>query len=401
MTHIFDLDLPELDPMSSSWATNAYSTLAELRKQSWIVKAPMGYTILTHEDHRAFISDRRCRTPGIAMLEGQGVSEGVLHRFFDGLLVSLDGEPHDRLRRLVSRAFTPRAIEWLRPTMRDVFAGLLDPVLDEGRVDVVELVSAYPIPVICTLFGAPSSDWPLFSRTAPSVLKLFNPNLVENLPEIEAALSEIHDYLDQLITQKRASNDDDLFSVLIAAEEDGDRLSHAELVMLAGAILLGGTDTTRMHLVNAMAMFCRHPEQWKTLAEQPDLAMAAVDEVLRYAPSISDNFRVPKEDIEYKGIVIPAGTPLMLSVMAANRDPEVFEDPNRFDITRSSALHFTFGGGMHYCLGASLARMEMAEALTMLAGAIDEPSADGDVTWPDGFSNTWTPDSLPMRFQRK
>ncbi len=397
-TPVDALDLGTLDVTDPRWPEDAYGMLAALREQHWLARTPHGLTVLTHADHRVFIADRRCRTPGIDMLEAQGVTSGVLHDFFRGLLVSLDGEEHQRLRRLVSRSFTPRAISGLDPVMREVFGGLLDPVLPRGRADGVELVAEYPIPIICALFGAPADDWELFSRTAPSILKLFNPDLAANLAEIEGALIEINDYLDRLIAAKRASPGDDLLSRLIEVEEEGDRLTHDELVMLTGAILLGGTDTTRMHLANALALFCEHPDQWQLLRRRPELAAQAADEVLRYCPSISDNFRVTKEDIEHKGVLIPAGTPLGLSVLAANRDPAVFEDPNVFDITRDAGQLFTFGGGMHYCLGAGLARKEMTVALDMMSRSMADLAADGPAGWPTGFSNTWTPSSLPIRF---
>jgi cytochrome P450 len=368
-TPLNELDLPTLDTTDPEWATDAYRIVAEARDQHWLARTPNGVVVLSHADHRALITDRRLRTPGIDMLAMQGVGSGVLHDFFGGLLVSLDGEAHMRLRRLVQRAFTPKGIAWLGDTMRDVFAGLLEPAMEAGTVDMVEMVAQYPIPVICTMFGAPPEDWALFSRTAPSVLKLFNPGLVENLPEIEGALTEINEYLDGLIAAKRQAPGDDLFSQLIEIEEGDEGLDHDELVMLAAAILLGGTDTTRMHLANAVAMFCEYPDQWALLREHRD-------------------------------VLIPEGTPLMLSILSANRDPEVIEDPDRFDITREGVHHFTFGGGMHYCLGASLAKMELAEAISMLAARVETLEPAGAPEWPAGFSNTWTPTTLPVTLHR-
>ena len=213
-------------------------------------------------------------------------------------------------------------------------------------------------------------------------------------------MTEINEYLDGLIAAKRQAPGDDLFSQLIEIEEGDEGLDHDELVMLAAAILLGGTDTTRMHLANAVAMFCEYPDQWALLRERPELAAQAVDEVLRFVPSISDNFRVAKEDIEHRDVLIPEGTPLMLSILSANRDPEVIEDPDRFDITREGVHHFTFGGGMHYCLGASLAKMELAEAISMLAARVETLEPAGEPEWPAGFSNTWTPTTLPVTLHR-
>ena len=189
------------------------------------------------------------------------------------------------------------------------------------------------------------------------------------------AWGELDDYIDGMVAQRRKSLTDDLISELIRAEDDGDRLSSDELRMLAAGILMAGTDTTRNQLAAAVDILCDHPEQWELLAEHPELAMNAVEELMRFYPVIFGAMRMTMEDVEYEGVVIPAGTFVMVNTAAANRDPDVYDEPDRLDITRQGAAPMqTFGAGAHYCLGANLARRELAEALAVMSRRMAQPA---------------------------
>jgi cytochrome P450 len=285
--------------------------------------------------------------------------------------------------------------------MREVINGLVDAVAPSGRADIaVDICEPYPIPIICELLGAPKEDWKLFSRWASDVLRIFNGNLHEDLPIIVAAQDELDEYTKALIADRRDKPADDLLTDLIAAEEEGDRLSTDELVMMVDAILLGGTDTTRNQLGCTMALFTFYPEQWKLLAEQPDIAPRAVEECMRYFGAIRGTGRLASEDIEYRGIVFPAGTFIAPSTATANRDPAVFPDPEVFDISRepSGQPQLTFGSGIHYCLGAALARAELQEALALLARRMPDLALDGEITWKPNTVGIFGPEHLPVTF---
>jgi cytochrome P450 len=283
--------------------------------------------------------------------------------------------------------------------MRSVIDGLVDPVAATGACEFVAQVSEpYPIPIICALLGAPATDLALFSRWAEDLLKIFNFNLANDLPAIKAARDELDAYVEELIEARRADPGPDLLTELIGAEEEGDRLSHDELVMMAEAVLVAGTDTTRNQLAMGMHLFCSHSEQWRMLGEDPSVALRAVEEVMRVAGVIRASIRQAVEDVELHGVVIPKGTLVSPLLAAANHDPEVFGEPERFDITREHARpQLTFGGGIHYCLGANLARAELAEAFSVLARRMPDIAVDGEVTWRP-IIGIQGPRSLPLRF---
>ncbi len=284
--------------------------------------------------------------------------------------------------------------------MRQVIGELLDEVAPDGGCDFVSRVcEPYPIPIICELLGAPRADWQLFSQWATDIFRIFNQNLAEDLPTIERASAELEQYVHELVAERRREPGDDLLSSLIAVEEAGDRLSTDELVMLAEAVLMAGTDTTRNQLACCIALLGAHPDQWKLLVADPALAPRAVDETMRYLGAVQGTARVASEDIEYRNVVFPRGTLVFLSLAGGNRDPEVFPDPETFDVTRETAVpHLTFGSGIHYCLGAHLARGELQEALALIAVRFPDLAPAGPVEWKPETFGIWGPSHLPVRW---
>jgi cytochrome P450 len=298
-------------------------------------------------------------------------------------LLSVNGEDHARLRRLVSKAFTPRSVARLDRTITGIITQLTDPLMAVGRSEIVsDIARPYPVPVICELLGAPQQDWQLFSEWADEFFKTFGWNAAEYEPQILTAWQELDDYVDDMVSERRDSPTDDLISALIRAEDAGDHLSMAELRMLAGGILMAGTDTTRNQVAAAIDVLCDHPEQWDLLADHPELAMNAVEELMRFYPVTFGVMRMTTEDVEYEGVVIPAGTFVLVNTASANRDPAVYEDPDRLDITREGAPPMqSFGAGAHYCLGANLARREIAEALAVMARRMRNLRRAGPAPW--------------------
>jgi cytochrome P450 len=316
-------------------------------------------------------------------------------------ILSAEGEIHTRLRRLVAPAFSPRSADRLRPFMRQVINDLVDKVAAAGRADfTADICEPYPIPIICELLGAPKSDWQLFSRWANDVLEIFSLDVATKLDLIMRTQDELDAYTRELIAQRRSKPADDLLTELIAAEEAGDRLSTEELVMMVNAVIIGGTDTTRNQLGCAVNLFAHHPEQWKLLAEQPELAPRAVEESMRYFGAVRGTARFASIDIEYKDVLFPAGTFMAVGLAEANRDTAVFTEPEAFDITvqKSEQPQLTFGSGIHYCLGQALARAELQEALPLLAQRMPNLRLDGDTTWkPDGVG-IFGPARMPITF---
>jgi cytochrome P450 len=396
---VFDAGLPVLAYEDAHSPDEAHGIIGRARRQAPIALGLRGPELLTYDLVRAVLRDPRFRVPQGRWLAAQGITSGpVWDRAIKGM-TSLDGAEHSRLRRLVSKAFTLRATARLRTTTVEVITGLVDPHTATGGCDVVaDIARPYPIPIICALLGAPRQDWQLFSDWAEDIFKAFGWTVAEHTPVILAALGALDAYLDDMIAVRRHQLTDDLISELIRAEDDGDRLSHDELLSLAGGLLMAGTDTTRNQLAASVQVLCEHPDQWALLAQRPELAANAVEETIRHCPV---TFRAPRtavEDVELAGVVIPAGTLVIANTAAANRDPAVYEDPDRLDITRQAPpAMLTFGGGAHYCLGANLARLELAEALKVMTQRMPSPHRTGPAPWKP-LTTLSGPTTLPIKF---
>ena len=400
-TNVFDLDLPELEQVLQFDRDDNAERLRAVAEQSWIAKNQFGFTVLRYDDVVALLRDKRWHSATSRILEMSGVTDPQYLARRRTSILSAEGEEHTRLRRLVGKAFSPRAADRLRPFMREVVGELVDEVAPHGRADVaVDICEPYPIPIICELLGAPKDDWKLFSRWATDVLRIFNGNLDEDLPIISAAQDELDEYTRGLIAERRSKPAEDLLTDLIAAEEAGDKLSTAELVMMVEAVIVGGTDTTRNQLGCAVALFAEHPQQWALLADEPELAPRAVEETMRYFGAVRGTGRFASEDIEFRGVLFPAGTFVSPSLASANRDESIFERPDAFDIAREPAgqPQLTFGSGIHYCLGAALARAELQEALPLLARRMPGLALDGPITWKPNAVGIFGPEHLPVTF---
>ena len=377
----------------------AHEIIGQARQQAPIALGPYGPEILAYDLVRTVLRDPGFRVPQGMFLAAQGITCGPVWDRVSKLIIGLDGAEHDRLRRLVSKAFTPRATARLRTTIVEVITGLVDPLTAAGCCDVVaDIARQYPIPIICALLGAPREDWQLFSDWAEDFFKAFEWNVARDTPVIVRAWEALDAYVDDMIADRRQSLTDDLISELIRAEDDGDRLTHDELLMLAGSLLMAGTDTTRNQLAASMQVLCDHPDQWALLAEHPELAPNAVEETMRHSPVTFNIPRTAVEDVELGGVVIPAGTFVMVNTAAANRDPAVYDEPDRLDITREAPpAMLTFGGGAHYRLGANLARRELAEALTVMTQRMPRPRRTGPAPWKPIVAITG-PTTLPIEF---
>ena len=329
------------------------------------------------------MSDKRLRGMGMDYVRIGGITEGSrAWRWCERQLLHMNGADHQRVRRLVARAFTANAVEALRPHARSVIRGLIDGVFDAGRCDAVEkLTNPFPIPVICALLGVASERVADMSRWAQAIGMVERRDAGTRLAEIEQALQELDDYLDAQIALRRTAPRDDLLSRLIAAEESGDRLSSDELRATLSGLLMAGTDTTRNQLASMIQAFIEHPDQWSLLRSRRDLVPNAVEEAIRWQPAVGGIWLVPLEDIEIDGVVIPEGTLVLLSTWSANLDEFALPGAAHFDISREAPSTWrvsSFGGGVHYCIGATLARLELTEALDELASRFGALRPDGE-----------------------
>ncbi len=398
-TRIEELDLPEVDLFGVARAEQ-HAILAEARKHHWIAKNAFGYSVTRYEDVVAVLRDRRWHSALASMTANNGDEAMPQSANTEGSILTMEGPNHARLRRLAAPAFTPKAADRLRPFMREVVNGLVDNFASSGKCELVEDVcEPYPIPIICELLGAPKQDWKLFSNWATDIFRIFNGDFENDGPLIAKASEELNAYVIELIAQRRTQPGDDLLSDFIAAEEDGDRMSTGELVMMTDAVLMAGTDTTRNQLACSVAVFSEHPDQWALLREKPELAAGAVEESMRFLGAVRGTARVASEDIEYRDVIFPQGTVVGTSLANANYDEQVFDDPLRFDITRvAGSPQMTFGSGIHFCMGANLARAELQEALPILARRMPDLTITGEIEWKAPNIGIWGPAKLPLSF---
>ena len=397
---VSELDLPEVDPLDPTLrGAHFHDVLDDVVARSWLARTALGTVVLEHEAGLEFLRDRRLSFPSLELLELQGITEGPLYdRTKQGLLGRI-GDDHARLRRLISPAFTPRAIERLRPQVHAFLRQLWDAVAADGECDFVDAFARrLPSLVIAELLGLPgeSDRMAAYSEALQGSLKS---DVVVARAELEAAYLEVYAYIEDVVDQRRRALGDDLVSALVAVEQEGDRLSTEDCVSLVSSVIAGGTDTTQAQLAHGMRLFVEHPEQWELLSRQPELGPQAANEVLRFEPITPFTARRAREDVEARGITFPDGTVLFVCAATANRDPSVFTHPERFDITidRGSASILTFGNGPHFCVGATLARVELADTFSFLAPRMREPRFTSPPVYgsPIGI---YAMESVPIRF---
>ena len=297
----------------------------------------------------------------------------------------LDPPDHTRLRKLVSKAFVPKVVNELQPDITELVDGLLDRIAERGRFDIVSDL-AYPLPVavICRLLGVPLEDEPRFSHASALLAQALDPFFTitgepsQGMEERIQAGQWLRGYLHELIGQRRSRPGDDLMSRLIAVEESGDQLTEDEIVSTCSLLLIAGHETTVNLIANAILAMLHHPRQWAALGADADRAQAVIEETLRYDPPVQLVARIAADDMTIGDTTVVKGDSMMLLLAAAQRDPAEFERPETFDPDRNAFRHLAFGRGLHYCLGAPLARLEAAVALSAVTARFPEARLDGE-----------------------
>jgi cytochrome P450 len=392
----------EFNPMDPAFVADPYPTYRRLRAEDPVHHSPLGFWVLTrYDDVVAALRDPR--------LAKEAIAGFIAARFGAPVpamgLSMLDRDPpdHTRLRSLVSKAFTPRVVEGLRPRVQEIVDGLLERVRGAGSMDLIEEF-AYPIPVIviCEMLGVPVEDHERFKGWSLDIARGLDSIMLPPDSEVPrrsiASRNALADYFRELIARRRASPRADMLSGLIAAEEAGDKLSENELLATCILLLIAGHETTVNLIGNGTLALLRHPDQLHRLREDPGLIGSAVEELLRFDGPVQRTARIPSEDVVIDGQTIAKGEMVMPFIGAADRDPAQFPEPDRLDITRADNRHIAFGWGIHFCLGAPLARIEgqiainsLVQRLPKLALATDAPEFRQSLTLR-GLK------SLPMRF---
>ncbi|TMQ19615.1 MAG: cytochrome P450 [Candidatus Rokuibacteriota bacterium] len=358
------------NPMDPEFVADPYPTYRRLRTEDPVHQNPLGFWVLTrYEDVMATLRDARAVKEPIAAFVAARFGAAVPAIGFS--MLDRDPPDHTRLRGLVSKAFTPKMVERLRPEVQAIVDGLLDGVEGAGTMDLIEQF-AYPLPVtvICQMLGVPVEDRERFKQWGLDIARGLDAIMLPPDSEVArrsvASRHALTGYFRELIAERRTTPRADVLSDLIAAEEAGDRLSEPELLATCILLLIAGHETTVNLIGNGTLALLRHPDQLRLLRERPGLIGSAVEELLRFDGPVQRTARIPSEDITIDGRTILKGELVMPFIGAADRDPAQFPDPDRLDITRTDNRHVAFGLGIHFCLGAPLARVEGQIAINTL-----------------------------------
>ena len=417
MTLVSDLQLPAFDSTDQSLRGERFhAAIGELRAQGWLAQGPYGYIVLDREAGEFFLRTRAAIFPGMKIAEIFGVSEGALYEQMRRNILHVNGPDHTRLRSLVNPSLSARAVERYRPAMR----GFMQELYTQAVADAPNVASAregtvgcefveafakpYPSLTIAAVMGAPAEDAPKLHHWSSWIQKQFDAySMASEREQIEEAVEEFYVYARALIAARREHPGDDLVTKLIEAEDQGDRLDEEECINLVFNVLVGGVDTSQSQLAHTIRLLAEHPEQWAQLVEDPTLAGRAVEEGLRYEPITPFTARITTEEVSFRDVTFPEGTVVMVCAFTGNRDLDGDaggeSGPERFDITaeRGRARALTFGAGVHYCLGANLARLELEEALAFLAPRLNGLELDGEPVY-GSISGIYGLAELPIRF---
>ena len=338
--------------------------------------------VLRHADIEALARDHRLAGVGLTFFDLMGIVDGPLREWYGGLMFTNEGETHDRLRKLVSRAFTPRSAEKLRREAGERASQTVTTLVADGGGDLTDAFALVAMRVMCRLLGVPDADVAIFAGWADALSPIFGFMTPEQTAAADDAITSMLGYVEELARRRRSDPADDLITALIAAEDEGDRLSHTELVAMVANLLVGGHDTTTSQIGCSFLTMLRFPDEAARLRDDPALLQSSVEETIRYEPSIVGVPRTVVEPVTIAGRELPAGSIVMLCTGAANREPGVWDEPDRFDVARFSrkgtpAL-LSFGAGPHFCLGAALARMTLQECVRALVDHGASLSLDED-----------------------
>jgi cytochrome P450 len=367
--------VPALDFHDPAFLADPYPVYHRLRAAAPVFKAPFGRWFVTrYDDSALMLRDRRFG-------KDYATPEALMRRFgstamdepavveLSHMMLMRDPPDHTRLRGLVSKAFTARRVEELRLRVRDIAEGLVDRAIANCGMDAIsDLAFPLPVMVICELLGIPPADRDHFAGGAAAGAALLNPTPPSRdvLDAANTASEESARYFHALFDLRRREPADDLITSLVQAEESGDRLSNAELVANVHLLFAAGHETTVNLIGNGLRALLLHLEQWRILSDDSSLIPNAIEEILRFDSPVQSVARTMAEPVELRGQTLEQGAIVVSLLGAANRDPEAFADPDRFDVTRPDVRSVSFGGGIHFCLGAQLARIEAAEVFGVL-----------------------------------
>ena len=396
-------------PVGKRFYEDPYATYRRLRERDPIHYSRLfnGHVLTRHADVTAVLRDSRYsaderKQANWEKFHQQAIKQGILEPDESTTFSMLRSDPpdHTRLRGLVSRAFTPRTVEGLRGRVEAIVQEHLDAVADQGGMDVIASL-AYPLPVIIIgeMLGVPREDQARFKHWSDEMVRGMGMSSVDDSRRSNRAARELRAYLEGVASARRREPREDLLSALLAADDNGERLSDDDLYETCSLLLVAGHETTTNLIGNGLLALLRNPEQFDMLRREPERIEHAVEEFLRYDSPVQATTRILPEDIQFDGHTFKKGQQVALMLGAANRDPAQFRDPERLDVTREDVKHAAFGHGIHFCLGAPLARLEAPAAFTAMIERFPQMRLDDSVQprWKENLILRGL-EQLPVRF---
>ena len=400
--NVNDLELPYVVPkiIKSEHGTYAQLEIAlKASEENWLASSGLSFVVINHEHSLAMLKDKRWHNALYLFSENNPHLSDMDKANRKQSIINLEGMDHARLRKIVGPVFSPKVADSLRPAMNKAINKIIDEISNPLEFDLqVEVFDKYPSYIISQILGVPHSDWQMFGQWADDVFKTFGGNYDHDKETVVDTQAQLSAYVRKLIAEKRENPTDDLVSLLIQAEVDGEKLTTLEISLLINAVLLAGIDTTRCQLGLIAIMLEDKPEMLEMLRNDENVEdileeCVRLDSVFRYM------IRIASEDIEYNDVLFPKGTIMGVTLTAGNHDESVFEDAEKFIIDRPNRKGATlsFGAGIHYCLGAALARAQMQECMKVVAKRIGDYSIVGEVQFRESYESVWGPRSINIK----
>ncbi|MEJ7648476.1 MAG: cytochrome P450 [Nakamurella sp.] len=357
------------------------------RAENWWVRTSYGYAVLRHSEGSALLRDRRFQQGNARWPEQNGIHAGLFSDWWKQTLLSLEGADHTRLRRLLNPAFSRTRIAALTPAFRQLANELIGAFAARGSCEFIsEFAEPYATRVLCRLLGLPEDSWQQIAHWSDDLGRSFGVRIASELPVIEAALSGLTGYCEEVIADRARSPRGDLVTEMVQARDSGV-LDHRELAVAMVFLVFAGMETTRNQLGLAVRTLLADPAQWRLLGERPELGEQCVEEVMRVNPTVTWITREAIEDVDFRGLRLAAGDIVQVISHAAGTDPTAMPDPS-FDIRQVRPPHLGFGAGIHHCIGHFVARVDMAVALPLLASRFPDLATDGSGEWLPISGNT-------------
>ncbi|MAV49736.1 MAG: cytochrome [Hyphomonadaceae bacterium] len=381
-TQLKTLDDAPLAPKELIFGDSPYDVLRRMREKAPIARTDVGVTLALRNRHFELVTSDATRQIETETKLMQGITDGPIYDFTRLAMLFTNGETHIRRRLPVARTFAFKLMQAMRPRIRDIAEDLIGSKIGVGPVDFVsDIASQFPARIIAEILGIPDSDVPTFLnwiQDTASALGMIDP---AQRDQIEASLNAFYDYVADLLDQRRKNPQEDFVTEYVRKTAEAGNLGEDEIRTQLLGLILAGSDTTRGSICMILSELLQHPQQWTDLTADPDgLKRAAVEEGMRYQPLVSGIPRIAMRDIEIDGYLVPKGAVIAISIISALRDPEIFSEPDRFNIHRADQQrwHFGFGAGAHRCVGEALARAEMEEMLATIARMAPNTKLIGD-----------------------